>query len=189
MNEQLYDCACPEGCDDFTMPTFNFADCATAVKEEESEIVHLFLDTVVTNEQSGEKEFSNLPDSVSGAAVGWYGGAAKLIGIGDMAAPEKTQRVISGRRTKFGLKTYLLNFDIDDVTDENYEAVRKLNCGQEVGFAFATIGGRIYGSIIGTVVAADPIFERGEDTYVRYNIQLQWKAHCPPPMAADPEAE
>ncbi len=185
---QLYDCNCPETCEDFTMPAFSFADCTAAVKEEESEISHIYLDTITTNSETGEKEFSNLPPSVGSATVGWYGSAAVLVGIGDLPASEKTQRTISLRRVKFGVKTYTLNFDIDDVTAENYAALKALNCGQEVGLAWGTIGGRIYGSVIATVIAADPIFDRGEDAYVRYNLQLQFKAYCPPDMAEDPEA-
>lgn len=185
---QLYDCLCPNSCG-AALPTWNFADCVDLAPEEKSEIIKVWLDKLVVNGESGELEAENLPDEVTGASAGWAEGAQELLVIGDLPAPDTNERPISGGRTKFGLKTYTLNIDVDETSDENYTAVRTLNCGQKVAFAWATRGGYIYGTAIGTVIAANPIFERGEDAYVTYNLQIRWEAQCPPPRAEDPEAD
>ena len=187
MDLQLYTCPCPTDCN-VTMPAFKFADCVELAPEEKSEIIKVWLDTLTTNETTGEEEPANLPREVTGAAVGWYDGAEELLVIGDLPAPDSEERQISGGRTKFGLKTYTLNIDIDETSQENYDAIRQLSCGMRVAVAWATRGGYIYGTVVGQVIAADPIFERGDDAYMTYNIQIRWESNCPPPRDEDPEA-
>lgn len=186
MNLQLYTCPCPENCD-VTLPSFDFADCVALAPEEKSEIIKVWLDTLVIGQDGGE-EPANLPKEVTGASVGWHEGSQELLVIGDLPAPDSEERQISGGRTKFGDKTYVLNIDIDETSQDNYDAIRKLSCGMRVAVAWATRGGYIYGTVAGEVIAADPIFERGEDSYMTYNVQIRWKAVCPPPRAEDPEA-
>lgn len=186
---QLYDCDCPEECDNATLSEVKFADCAAGVTDELSEIGELFLDDLTTDETSGEYEFTNLPTSVAGVAPSWYGSARRLYVIGDLPAAERTQRTIHKGWVKTGKGTWTLTADILDATNENYNFIKNLQCGAKVGAAWKTNGGYIYGSVIATVINADWVLARGEESYAIGQIVLQFKGTCLPDREEDPEAE
>lgn len=191
MVHQLYDCACPTDCTAATLPAVNFADCPTGVTDELSEIAEIFLDDITNTAGVGGDElgFTNLPEDVTGAAPGWYGSAKRLFVIGDLPAAENTTRTLPKGWTKKTGSTWTLTADILDATAENYAFIRALQCGQKVGLAWKTNGGFIYGSVIATVVSADWVLARGEDSYAIGQIVLSFKSDCLPTRAEDPEAE
>lgn len=192
----LYTCpSCPEDCDDFVMPAVNFADCSDAVTEEESEISELFLD-VPSDDGAGNITAANGPGDWTSAGA-WTSALAQsgsgvrhLIGIGDKGAGDQTSRTISRGRTKYGAKTFTLNFTIDDVTSENYELVRGLECGIDVIFWYQTKGGYLYGGSEGIkgTAQADWILDRGDGTYAVGQITITWKAECNPQRIVSPIA-
>lgn len=180
---------------ELTLPAINFADCTESVKDEESEICNVFLSLPDPNNPT---EPLQSPGDWSSAAswdgvLGNSGNSIRdLIGIGDLPLPETSTRIISKRRRKTGLKKYTMNFDIDDMTDENYEFVRALGCGKDVVIWFATIGGYLYGGAKGfqaTVTVADPQLDRGENVYAKLVLQFQWDAQSAPPRIINPMVE
>lgn len=187
-NYQLYDCGCPTDCTTATLPQPLFADCPTGVTDELSEIGEIYLDDLTEDEITGETEFTSLPTSVTGVAPGWYGSARRLYVIGDLPAAERTTRTLPKGWVKNGTSTWTLTADIMDATGENYAFVKALQCGKKVGLAWKTNGGYVYGSVIATVLNADWVLARGEDSYSIGQIVLQFKGTCLPDRAEDPEA-
>jgi len=196
MNLNIYTCpSCPEDCDSFVMPSVNFADCVDSVTEEESEISELFLDTPV-DDGSGNITAANGPGDWTSAsswasAIQQSGsGVRHLIGIGDKGPGEQSERTISRGRTKYGSKTFTVNFSIDDVTTENYELIRSLECGIDVIFWYQTKGGYLYGGTEGIkgTAKADWDLQRGDGTYANGVITITWKAGCNPQRIVSPIA-
>src|SRR5690625_6325226 len=121
MDLQLYTCPCPTDCN-VTMPAFKFADCVELAPEEKSEIIKVWLDTLTSNETTGEEEPADLPRGVVGAAVGWYEGAEELLVIGELSAPDSAGRPICGGRTKYGVRTYTIYIDKGEASKSLCEA-------------------------------------------------------------------
>jgi len=178
------------------MPAVDFSDCSDAVEEEESEISELFMSTI-QDDGNGNLSVAGAPGDWTSAGS-WAGaisnsgaGAVRhLIGIGDKGAGDQTSRTISRGRIKFGEKTFTLNFSIDDVKSVNYDFIRALECGVDVGFWYQTKGGYLYGGPTGikATAQADWILDRGEGTYAVGQITLTWKAPCNPPRIESPIA-
>lgn len=195
--ENLYSCpTCPENCEEFAMPSVDFADCVDAHVEEESEISEVFM-TVPQDDGNGNITGVGAPADWSSAAswtaaisASGAGAVRHLIGIGDKPTADQDTRTISRGRTKYGPKTFTVNFDIDDVSDLNYELIRNLECGVDVVFWFQTKGGYLYGGSTGikATAQADWILDRGDGSYSRGQITLTWTALCNPPRIESPIA-
>jgi hypothetical protein len=92
--------------------------------------------------------------------------------IGDMPAPARTTRAISGGRTITTKTTYTLNFEIDDMSVENYTFGQKVQCGKgayPVKVWPVTASGRVLGGNAGITakMTIDHIFDRGDDGIIR----------------------
>jgi hypothetical protein len=185
---QLYDCECPDDCTARTLPAVSFADCVEGVDEELSEISEIYLDDITLNPTSGEEEFTDLPTSVASAGPSWYGDARRLLVVGDLPEGTQTSRTLHKGWVKKGVSTWQLTADIMDTNDTNYNFIKSLQCGWRVGLAWATMGGKIYGSVIASVVSSDWVLARGEDAYSIGKLVLEIKADCLPDRADDPEA-
>lgn len=187
------DPSCPEDCGQFTLPAVDFSDCAEGVEIEESEICAIYMTTPDAN-NPGEP-IAKPSDWTSMAA--WEsviaGGSVKeLFGIGDMPESSANVVTISKQRKKKLPSGRTINFDIDDMSQANYDFIRSLSCGQDVVIWFATIGGYMYGGDKGfqvTVTTADPVLGRGEGTFAIGKLVLEWKQLSPPPRTLNPLAE
>lgn len=110
----------------------------------------------------------------------------ELIICGDKPAPEEIIRpgdccyddVVVAR-------THTLNFDVEDLTIQNYEFLRDLQKCVSVKLKvwFVTKSGEIYGGqdgINASVSQAINVIGRGEETKQLYQYTLTWKALCDP---------
>ena len=73
----------------------------------------------------------------------------QLQGIGDKPAAEKTPIKISKGRTVYGDKSHTVNFRVDEVSDKNYEMMRKFECNKSVLAWYKTYEGKLYGGNYG----------------------------------------
>lgn len=69
----------------------------------------------------------------------------QLIGIGDKPAAEANIIEISKGRKVSGNKNHTVNFRIDEVSDLNYEMMRKFECNKTVLAWYKTYEGKLYG--------------------------------------------
>lgn len=188
-------CPCPSDCENPELPAVNFSDCPEAFAEELSQISEVLV-SVEDPENPGQPLYAPTDPS---SAADWIAafadtgaGIRRLIGIGNIPRPESNVRDISKRRKKAGLKTYTLNFNIDEVTQENYDFIRTLSCGAKLVIWYATLGGYVYGGATGftvNVVASDPVWEEDQNAYVRLELVLEWQSKCAPTRAAYPLAD
>lgn len=72
-----------------------------------------------------------------------------LFGIGSKPAAEGTDIEISKGRTVSGNKNHTVNFRIDEVSDKNYEMMRKFECNKTVLMWYKTYEGKLYGGASG----------------------------------------
>lgn len=179
----LYACPACNDCDSRTIPTVEFDDCNPKVHE--SEITDIYF----------AKEDPLNPGQPATGSIDWSSAAAieaafngtngfRITVVGDKPPAEPNQRVISKRRTVNGKKKFTINADIDETNDTNYEAMRKLECGGEWFFWYVILGAKVYGGplgIKGNVADADDVLERGEGSFERFPIVLNWYASCNPP--------
>lgn len=183
---------CPTDCGQNSLPAVDFADCAEAVVIEESEICAVYM---TTPDYNNPGQPSAKPADW-GSAASWASvignGVLELFGVGDMPVSDPNVVTISKRRQRklSGLRT--INFDIDDMSDANYNLIRELACGNDVVIWFATYGGYLYGGDNGfqvSVTVSDPELGRGEGTYALGKLQFQWRAKSAPPRIMNPLAE
>lgn len=73
----------------------------------------------------------------------------QLQGIGDKPAAEENILEISKGRKVSGPKNHTVNFRIDEVSDKNYEMMRKFECNKLVLAWYKTYEGKLYGGNYG----------------------------------------
>jgi hypothetical protein len=189
---------CPEDCDSLSLPIFDTA-CFSAETIEESEIEEIFFcdpsetPGVPTVPISGwTKEGLAADATINEAAItAWY--AAKnnagsstmksIKGIGDKPATTSTE-IVGDEGVKIKVdKTHPLNFDVQTLTNLNYEALRTLECGGPKHIWFRTrkyfYGGK--NGMLGTIVNVDHILARGRGSIATDPIQIEWIAATSPP--------
>lgn len=85
--------------------------------------------------------------------------------IGDKPVPTAVSKDLSNGRKKVIGKDHVINFLIDDITDENYEFMRALECGGQYKFWYETEGGHMYGGNDGILANAklDSQLNRGRE--------------------------
>jgi len=178
------------------MPVVSFADCVDAVTEEESEISEVFMTVPVDDgngnitAQGGPSDWTSASAWAAAISNSGNGQVRHLVVVADKGAGDQTSRTLSRGRIKYGTKTHTMNITIDDVTDENYNLIRNLECGVDVVIWYQTSGGYLYGGSTGVkaTATADWILDRGADSFAVGTITLTWKAKCNPPRMVSPIA-
>jgi hypothetical protein len=187
---------CAADCATENLPVVAFEDCAPKILG--SEFQRLYV---------GRKDAAAFSDITS--AVGWTDRISEtntppgsstvtapnllrqLTIIGDMPAPSPTTRAISGGRTIRTKNTYTLNFEMDDVSDENYAFAQKIQCGKgayPVKVWPVTKSGKVLGGNAGIVgkMSIDHIFDRGDDGIIRLVGTVTFDADIAPNMDTFP---
>lgn len=174
----------------FVLPTTDFNDCPEAVEQDKSEIAGVIIalpDAADPNVAAitvvDETDLAEWEIHLATANADHY------YGIGDKPKPEFTNRVISRGRETRGEKNFVLNFDIDETTDENYETMRNYEGKPTVFMWYYTLGNKIYGGTTGikcTVDEADAVNARGADSYEVYPLIFKWRSKGHPPRNTSP---
>lgn len=176
---------CASNCD-VTLPVVSFDDCNPEVSY--SEIRRIFI------AKKGAAPFSNWLNAtewltrMSQTSVTGDDYIRPLTVIADKpAAASVIKEISNGRRIVIG-KDHTINFTIDDVSDENYEFMRGLECGGEYRFWYETEGGKIFGGNEGFLarVDANSVLNRGRDEIETINGVMTWRTKFSPERGTSP---
>lgn len=118
----------------------------------------------------------------------------RLLGIGDKPAAESQETEASYGRTAYGTKTHSVNFRIDEVTDTNYEMMRKFECNRTVLMWYKTFEGKIYGGATGikATLKFDHVIPENSSELETLTGVIKWKSKFHPcrtdwPLQGDQE--
>lgn len=175
---------CSAGCE-ADLPEVNFDDCLPVVIF--SVIVRIFL---AKKTAAPFTDWTAAGEWVSRISANSTGADAirVLTVIADKPAGAGVIKEISnGRRITIG-KDHTLNFTIDDVSDENYQAMRQLECGGEYKMWYETLGEKMFGGNEGILVRVDVnnVLGRGRDEIEVINGVFSWRAKFHPERTASP---
>lgn len=172
---------CPTGCASI-LPIVNFDDCAPKISF--GEIHTIFL-------ASGEAEaFSDWTDLAEWTAridntdIADEDKIRQLTVIADLPAATADEIIISKGRKIYSPATHLLNVDIDDLTDENYEFARTTSCNTSFRMWFAN-DSFMYGGNDGILVNVNfrPVIERGIKSINKLMGTITWENQFSPERA------
>ena len=170
---------CPSGCTT-ALPAVKFDKCAPKVNLSEIERIYVakptaaaFADWKLATEWTTRISET---DSTGDDAI------RPLIVIGDKPAPANVIKEISNGRKLPVRKDHTLNVTIDDVSDENYDFMRTLECGGQVKIWYETAGGYLYGGNEGidATMVLDDVLNRGRDEIETLTGTITWSAKFHP---------
>lgn len=106
----------------------------------------------------------------------------RLVGIGSMPVPESNSVDASHGRKAYGTRDRSIIFKIDEVSDENYEFMRKTECGKSVLVWPKTLNGKAFGGPSGILATMDFGHEVPESAADLENLQgtFTWKSKISP---------
>lgn len=174
---------CAQDCLTKKLPATNYSKCAPKVRLSEIRRIAVAAedaDPFVNVEDPAEWEARLALPLTNKNAVRW------LTVIGDMPAGTPTTITISNGRQITLTKQRVVNYTIDDVSDENYEFMRSMECGGKLKAWLETEGARLFGGdggILGTHVQ-DPVLTRGADGYEQILGVMSWSKKFAPKRTA-----
>lgn len=177
--------ACPENCDSL-LPENTYNICKQNIASGEIGRIYLangnaecFTDWTALPEWLARISEDSLdPDAIR-----------QFRGIGDFPAGSNDEVVISLGQKYYGEKTFVVNFDIEDVSDENYNFLRVLECQNTVKMWFEA-GGFLFGGNCGIDVNinANYVIERGQKSLHHIMLVISWDYNYHPERTASPIA-
>lgn len=185
---------CPADCDSInTLPAIPAVQDCPSYPQTLSQIGHLYI--MPTGATNPWTNWSTTPTATSGAIDNTEGANAKtkwLVGIGEIPAAEKTVTEYPLLKSKTTDRLYTLTFRVLNLTADQYEFLRQIQCGT-LGFTFwyGDIGDWLYGLSGGIVPDFVTVrFPKGEgntDKNVGV-IVLSWRADGDPERRVNPHA-
>lgn len=171
------DVTCAAGCSD-QLPEVEFNLCDPDFHF--GQVSDVFITNVgnpLTDETSGSEWLDRLELAQSNPAK-----IIRLLGIGDKPAATSTQTDASYGRIAYGTKTHVVNFKIDEVSDKNYEMMRKFECNKVVLAWYKTYEGKIYGGASGIKVTInfDHVIPENASELETLTGTITWKAKFHP---------
>ena len=113
-----------------------------------------------------------------------------IICIGEQPEPEQTEVPISGDRTVVGYKNFILNIEIDETNDTNYNFLCMSECGGKYLLWYETSDGILYGGNEGieASITMNQVIPREREGIVKIMAKVSWKSiqhpfRCVSPMA------
>lgn len=180
---------CPTDCD-FDLPVVSFSDCSPNVVY--SEIRRIFIARKGAASFANWLEATEWLDRLSETATGPDAIRALTVTADKPAAAPVSKAISNGRTVVVG-KDHTINFTIDDVTAENYEFMRQLECGgQGYKFWYETSGGYIYGGNAGIIgvnglgIDMNDVLNRGLEEIETINGVLTWREKFSPERGLSP---
>lgn len=176
---------CPTDCTSALAPV-NFSKCAPEIVLSEIRRIFIakanaaaFTDWQLATEWTTRISETDITDADTIRAI---------TVIGDKPAPAPvTKEVSNGRSIVIG-KDHTVNYTIDDISEENYEFMRTLECGGQYRVWYETEGGYIYGGNSGILatITGDDILNRGRDEIETINGVVSWRAKHHPDRILSP---
>lgn len=176
---------CAEDCD-FTLPVVSFDDCSPDVAF--SEIRRIFIAKKAAVAFSNWLSPTEWLARLSETSTTGNDYIRPLTVIGDKPAATPVTKVISNNRTITVGKDHVINYTIDDISQENYDFMRALECGGQFRFWFETAGGYIYGGNSGFLarISGDIILNRGVDETESIAGAITWRTKFSPERGVSP---
>lgn len=170
----MADIICDEDCES-SLPTVKFSSCAPEINL--AEIGRVFI------AKANAAPFENWLSPVEWAArliqTGGSDDAIRtLTVIGDKPAPTGNTVPISGGRNYTGNKTHIVNFTIDETTQENHDFMRALECGGQFKVWYETLGGLLFGGNSGILadVVINMVLTRGVESLMTLEGTATWRS-------------
>jgi hypothetical protein len=177
---------CPDNCDVDLAPV-KFDDCNPKVLF--SEIRRIFIGKKTGAAFSNWLIATEWITRLSNTSVTGDDYIRALTVIADKPAGAPVTKQISNGRTITIGKDNTLNFTIDDVTPENYEWMRTIECGGKFRFWFETSGGYIYGGNEGFLAnfgTIDDLLPRGLEEIETIAGTIVWRSKFSPDRGLSP---
>lgn len=172
---------CPTGCTD-ELPDFNFSECAPQVYFGEIEKIYLApADETPFTDWSDASEWITKIDNTSDGKI------RELTVAADLPAAEYDVIDISARRKVMSTSTFTINLTIDDLSDENYEAMRWTECNPTVKMWFADKN-HLYGGNVGLTanIMLKEVIERGSKAMKTIQGVITWESKHSPERISNP---
>lgn len=113
-----------------------------------------------------------------------------LIVIGEQPEPEQTEVSISGDRVVVGYKKFIINAEIDETNETNYNFLAMSECGGKYLMWYETSDGILYGGNEGIEVSLkmNQIIPKERTGIVKIMVKASWNSlhhpyRCVSPMA------
>lgn len=185
----LDEIVCATDCETEVLPVVSFDDCNPEINK--SEITRIFIALPSAADFTDEGDPTEWAARLSQTAVPPVGDPTtpvkdlirELTVIADKPAPTDTTYAASNNRTITIDRPRLVNITIDDTTDDNYELMRRTECGNGLSVKVWYIaGGYLYGGKKGVMGAGGkfPILklqqplDRGVDAVATIAGTLSW---------------
>jgi len=176
---------CPTGCST-VLPSVDFDLCDPAIYF--GEITHLYIaagDAAAFTDVEDLAEWTARlsEDSVDPDAI------REFNVIADLPAATADEIVISLGRKVYSPATHIINVDIDEVSDLNYEFARMTSCNTQYRIWFGTPN-HVYGGTDGILASLNlrPVIERGIKSVNKLMGTAQWDAKFSPERHDSPFA-
>lgn len=176
---------CPTNCSS-ALPAVNFDACNPEVNL--SEIRRIFIARKNAEAFTDWDQATEWTTRISETDVDNENAIRPLTVIADKPAPTPVTVEISNGRTITTRKDHVINYTIDDVSEENYEFMRELECGGQYRIWYETEGGYMYGGNEGILVnvTGDDILNRGRDEIETIAGTLTWRSKFHPDRVKSP---
>ena len=177
---------CPTTCAG-TLGEVLFSECAPEVHYGEISRLYLAaIDSTLPDDQpfASQAEFDSIPHwsgHISQTSV--TAGAIRVFTvIGEMPEPEQTETPISGDRVVYGFKKFILNLEIDETNDTNYNFLLLSECGGKYKGWFEMADGQVYGGWPGLEVSLkmNQPLPRERTAVVKILVKVSWSSKTHP---------
>jgi len=174
---------CPTDCSG-VLPEMSFNDCSPVVAR--GRVRRLYLgkptDSAFADWTDDTEWLIRIDNAASTADV-----IRALTVIGTKPQPEYTDLEISDDRRVIGEKTHKIDFKIDEVTDENYDFLRAMECGVQVKAWYATKD-FLYGGNdgINCSIKLDEVIPEGSKELTILQGTITWTSKHSPPRTPNP---
>lgn len=176
---------CPSGCSTL-VPSVDFDLCSPSISF--GEIEHVYI---ASGDAAPFTSFEDLAewtprlseDSVDPEAIRDFHVMA------DLPAASADEIILSLGRKIYSPASHIINVDVDDISDLNYEFGRTTSCNSQYRVWFATES-HIYGGNEGILANVNlrPVIERGQKSINKLTGTISWEAQFSPERGDNPFA-
>ena len=172
---------CPDGCES-ELPVFNFSECAPEVYFGEIEKIY-----IANADQEPFDDWTDAGEWTTKISNTEDGGIRELTVSADFPAPEYDVIDISARRKVMSTSTFTINISIDDLSDENYAAMRYTECNPTVKLWYADKN-HLYGGNVGITanIMLKEVIERGNKAMKTIQGTATWENKFSPDRISNP---
>ncbi len=174
---------CPDSCND-ALPNVKFKVCNPDFHFAQISDIYATNPGFPLSDENDPLEWSQrmaLPDNDPSKII-------RLVVIGSMPNPERNEVEASHGRKAYGTKDRVINFKIDEISPENYEFMRNVECGKSVLCWPKTLNGKAFGGPAGIEGSIDLGFDVPEASNELINMPgtIKWKSKISPCMFDHP---